>query len=138
MNYARSSHFHPTKLPPVTISKTDRARLVSIAVAALTDRRRSAAASNLLRELDRATIVPDAQFPENVVAVHSRVHLRDNITGEDSRITLVLPGETCAGPNALSVLTLLGAALIGLSEGASIDWCAASGDRSSKTVLRCE
>ena len=138
MTYARTDLWHPIKLPPVMISETDRARLISVATAALTDRWRAAAASNLLRELDRATIVPDAQLPSNVVAVHSRVHLRDNITGKESRITLVLPGERRNGPNALSVLTLLGAALIGLSEGASIDWCTASGDRNSKTVLRCD
>ncbi|KWV49862.1 hypothetical protein AS156_15145 [Bradyrhizobium macuxiense] len=91
------------------ISETDRERLVAVATAALTDRGRAAAASNLLRELDRATIVPAAQLPANVVAVHSRVHLRDNITGEESWITLVLPGETKGGTNALSVLTLSGA-----------------------------
>ncbi|WP_210253977.1 hypothetical protein [Bradyrhizobium pachyrhizi] len=92
MTYARADLWYPVKLPPVMISETDRERLASIATAALTDRWRTAAASNLLRELDRATIVPDAQLPANVVAVHSRVHLRDNITGKESRITLVLPG----------------------------------------------
>jgi regulator of nucleoside diphosphate kinase len=39
-------------------------------------------------------------------------------------------------PNAVSVLSPLGAALIGLSEGDSIDWCSASGEPSSVTVLR--
>jgi regulator of nucleoside diphosphate kinase len=138
VNYVKSSHYHPAKLPPVTISKVDRTRLVSIATAALTDRWRSVTASNLLRELQRATVVPDAQLPANVVAIHSRVHLRDNITGTDSRITLVLPDETCVKSDGVSVLTPLGAALIGLPEGASIDWCTASGDHRSKTVLRCE
>lgn len=125
------------KLPPVTISETDRKRLVSVATAALTDRRMSPTASNLLREVYRATIVPDAQLPTNVVAVHSRVDVHDNLTGTDSQIVLVFPDEPCAKPNAVSVLTPLGAALIGLSEGASVDWCTASGDRSSKTVLHC-
>ncbi len=138
VNYVKSSQYYPAKLPSVTISKVDRARLVSIATAALTDRWRSAVASNLLREIQRATVVPDAQLPENVVAIHSRVHLRDNITGTDTRITLVLPDETCVKSAGVSVLTPLGAALIGLPEGASIDWCTASGDHSSKTVLRCE
>lgn len=138
MVYARSDHWLSPELPPVMISETDRAKLISVATAALTDRWRSAAASNLLRELARATIVPDAELPANVVAVHSRVRLRDNISGKESQITLVLPEERVTKPNALSVLTLLGAALIGLSEGASIDWCTAGGDHSSKTVLRCE
>ncbi|MGY3075075.1 regulator of nucleoside diphosphate kinase [Bradyrhizobium sp. LM6.10] len=127
----------PGKLPPVTISQTDRERLVSVATAALTDRRGSSAAANLLREVCRATIVPDEQLPTNVVAVHSRVDVHDNLTGTNNQILLIFPDEKCASPNALSVLTPLGAALVGLTEGASVDWCTASGDRSSKTVLRC-
>jgi regulator of nucleoside diphosphate kinase len=125
------------KLPPVIISETDRERLVSVATAALADKRVSPAASNLLREVYRAAIVPDDQLPKNVVAVHSHVDVRDNLTGTSSQIVLVLPDEKDAQKNAVSVLTPLGAALVGLSEGASIDWCTANGDRMSKTVLRC-
>jgi regulator of nucleoside diphosphate kinase len=58
------------KLPPVTLSETDQERLVAVATSALADRRLSPAASNLLREVYRATIVPDDQLPTNVVAVH--------------------------------------------------------------------
>ncbi|QOZ55391.1 GreA/GreB family elongation factor [Bradyrhizobium sp. CCBAU 53338] len=130
-------HDLPVRLPPVMISETDRERLISVATAALTDRRVSPDASNLLREIYRATIVPDDQLPSNVVAVHSNVDVRDNLTGTNSQIVLVFPDATSVKPNAVSVLTPLGAALVGLSEGASIDWCTASGDRSSKTVLRC-
>lgn len=130
-------HDLPVKLPPVMISETDRERLISVATAALTDRRVSLDASNLLREIYRATIVPDDQLPANVVAVHSNVDVRDNLTGTNSQVVLVFPDEKCVKPNAVSVLTPLGAAIVGLSEGASIDWCTASGDRSSKTVLRC-
>ena len=108
-----------------------------VATAALADRHVLPAASNLLREVHRAIIVPDDQLPTNVVAVHSRVDVHDNLTGANSEIVLVFPDEPHTEPNAVSVLTPLGAALIGLSEGASIDWCTASGDRSSKTVLRC-
>jgi len=125
------------KLPPVTFSETDQERLVAVATPALADRRVSPAASNLLREVYRATIVPDEQLPTNVVAVHSCVDVHDNLTGANNQIILVFPDETHTTPAAVSVLTPLGAALIGLSEGASVDWCTASGDRSSKTVLRC-
>jgi len=132
-----TDHDLTVKLPPVIISETDRERLVSVATAALADRRMSPAASNLLREVYRAAIVPDDQLPNNVVAVHSHVDVRDNLTGTSSQIVLVFPDEQYAQKNAVSVLTPLGAALVGLSEGASIDWCTASGDRTSKTVLRC-
>ncbi|WP_442894482.1 GreA/GreB family elongation factor [Bradyrhizobium sp. AZCC 1588] len=139
MNADHTTQYHEpsVKLPPVTISETDQERLVAVATSALADRRVSPAASNLLREVHRATIVPDDQLPTNVVAVHSCVDVHDNLTGTNSQIVLVFPGEIHTTPDAVSVLTPLGAALIGLSEGASVDWCTASGDRSSKTVLRC-
>jgi regulator of nucleoside diphosphate kinase len=134
---AAQCHEPQAKLPPVTLSETERKELVVVATAALADRHVLPAASNLLREVHRAIIVPDDQLPTNVVAVHSRVDVHDNLTGTNSEIVLVFPDEPRTEPNAVSVLTPLGAALIGLSEGASIDWCTASGDRSSKTVLRC-
>jgi regulator of nucleoside diphosphate kinase len=139
MNTGRAAQcYEPqAKLPPVTLSETERKELVVVATAALADRHVLPAASNLLREVHRAIIVPDDQLPTNVVAVHSRVDVHDNLTGTNSEIVLVFPDEPRTEPNAVSVLTPLGAALIGLSEGASIDWCTASGDRSSKTVLRC-
>lgn len=139
MNTDQVAPYHDltVKLPPVIISETDRERLVSVATAALADRRVSPAASNLLREVYRAAIVPDDQLPNNVVAVHSHVDVRDNLTGTSSQIVLVFPDEKYVQKDAVSVLTPLGAALVGLSEGASIDWCTASGDRTSKTVLRC-
>jgi regulator of nucleoside diphosphate kinase len=129
---------HPVALPPITISEADREKLYAVATAALANSRGTAAASNVLREIDRATIVPDDQLPPNVVAVNSHVEVRDNIAGANRRIVLVLPGDRSNQPTAVSVLSPLGAALIGLSEGSSAEWCTASGDRSSITVLGCE
>lgn len=137
MNTDHATHYHDRHLPRVTISETDQKRLVAAATSALADRYVSPAASNLLREICRATIVPDDQLPTNVVAVHSRVDVHDNLTGTNSQIVFVFPEDAYTQPNAVSVLTPLGAALIGLSEGASVDWCTASGDRRSKKVLRC-
>jgi regulator of nucleoside diphosphate kinase len=129
-------YHHPVTLPPVIISETDREDLYAVATSALKNSLMAPAASNVLREIYRATIVPNDQLPTNVVAVNSCVDVRDNVAGANRRIVLVLPGETSTKPNAVSVLSPLGAALIGLSEGSSVEWCTASGDRSSITVLR--
>jgi regulator of nucleoside diphosphate kinase len=131
-----ADYHHPVTLPPVIISETDRENLYAIATSALTNSRMAPAASNVLREIYRATIVPNDQLPTNVVAVNSCVDVRDNVAGTNRRIVLALPDETSCEPNAVSVLSPLGAALIGLSEGASVEWCTASGDRKSITVLR--
>jgi regulator of nucleoside diphosphate kinase len=126
---------HPIALPPVILSEADRDRLYAIAISALTNSRMAPSASNVLREISRARIVPDDELPENVVAVNSHVDVRDNITGTTRQVVLVMP-QTSEQPNAVSVLSPLGAALIGLSEGDSVDWCSASGEPSSVTVLR--
>ncbi|WP_409362472.1 GreA/GreB family elongation factor [Bradyrhizobium sp. SBR1B] len=93
-------------------------------------------ASNVLREISRAKIVPDDELPKNVVAVNSHVDVRDNVTGTTRQVVLVMPDETSRQPNAVSVLSPLGAALIGLSEGHSVEWCSTIGEPCSVTVLR--
>ena len=129
-------HDHPIALPPVMLSEADRDKLYAIAISALTNSRMASSASNVLREISRARIVPDDELPENVVAVNSHVDVRDNVTGTTRQVVLVMPHETSMQPHAVSVLSPLGAALIGLSEGHSVDWCSASGEPSSVTVLR--
>jgi len=129
-------YHHPVTLPPVMISEMDRDDLYAAATSTLRNSRTAPAASNVLREIFRAKIVSNDQLPTNVVAVNSCVDVRDNVAGANRRIVLVLPGETTSKPNAVSVLSPLGAALIGLSEGSSIEWCTASGDRRNITVVR--
>jgi regulator of nucleoside diphosphate kinase len=126
------------KLPPITIAKAERDRLVSIATAALGSERPNVAASMLLSEVSRATIVAQGSLPPQVVAVHSEVDIHDKITNTKRRLRLVYPEEATADSNAVSVLTPLGAALIGLSVGDSIDWCTATGDQRFITVLRTD
>ena len=129
-------HDHPIALPPVMLSEADRDRLYPIAISALTSKRLASSASNLLREISRAEIVSYDEFPENVVAINSHVDVRDNVSGTARQVVLVMPDETSTQSNAVSVLSPLGAALIGLSAGHSIDWCSANGEPSSMTVLR--
>jgi regulator of nucleoside diphosphate kinase len=122
-------------LPEVTITSTDRRRLVAIATAALVSERDGVAASMLLSEIARATVVPQDCLPSNVVDMGCEVEVRDNIDATTRQLRIVYPGED-DGRHAVSVLTPIGAALIGLPEGASIDWCTAAGDRRSFTLLR--
>ncbi len=121
-------------LPPVVISAGDRERLVAVAVAALKSDRTPPAASNLLREVARASIFSEDAVPQNVVGMGSEVEVRDDLRKTRTRLRLVYPDEAAMGPDTVSVLTPLGVALIGLSEGASIQWCTATGDLSRITV----
>ena len=58
--------------------------------------------------------------------------------GEDRRVTLVFPGEADIAQGKVSMLTPIGAALIGLSAGQSIDWTARDGRVHRLTVETVE
>lgn len=126
----------PVNLPPVTISTNDYDRLAWIATAGMMSRRAPPVAEMLADELVRATVVAADSVPPSVVIMHSRVEFRDEFTGQVSRLTLVYPGEEDGDTGLVSVLTPVGTALIGLSEGQSIRWRTATGEWRSLTVLR--
>ncbi len=123
-------------LPPVIILARDREHLVSVARSALGSNRAPPTASNLLSELARATVFAQDAVPPGVVVMGSEVEIHDDIRKTRARVRLVYPDEVAMTSDAISVLTPLGVALIGLSEGASIEWCTATGDLSRITVLR--
>ena len=68
--------------------------------------------------------------------MHSVVDFRDGITEQIRRGMLVYPGEEDAGAERISVLSPLGAALIGLAEGQSFQWRSATGVRRTLQVIR--
>jgi regulator of nucleoside diphosphate kinase len=55
---------------------------------------------------------------------------------EEREVTLVYPEEAGLVPNSLSVMTPIGAALIGLRKGQSITWLSREGRKQMLTVLR--
>jgi regulator of nucleoside diphosphate kinase len=73
-------------------------------------------------ELDRADVLHAADVPNDVVTMHSRVRYLDETTGERRSVTLVYPHETDVASGRISVLAPVGSALLGLSEGQTIDW----------------
>jgi regulator of nucleoside diphosphate kinase len=120
--------------PPLLMSAEDHARLV--ALAGVITRRDPLVARLLQEEADRAEVVPARQRPTDVVAVGSAVEFRDAATGETRRVRVVLPGEAAIAEGRISVLSLVGAGLMGLSEGQSIDWPTQDGRLRRLTVLR--
>lgn len=84
----------------------------------------------------RAAVVPPEALPSNVVRMGCEVEVRDNIKGTAEHVRVVFPGEQAGCRQTVSILTPLGAALIGLCEGASMEWCTTARDRKSFTVLR--
>ena len=76
----------------------------------------------LVGELSRARVVESDRISPDVVTMHSEAVFRDEETGRERAVTLVYPSEHAGNDGALSVLTPLGAALIGMSEGQTISF----------------
>lgn len=123
------------ELPPIVISEEEYGRLSYIAVASMMAGRRPASGALLADELVRAQLVPASAIPDSVVTMWSTVEFKDEATQQSSVMTLVYPGEEHTDMRLVSVLTPLGAALIGLSQGQSIEWKDPLGDSRKLTVL---
>ncbi len=90
----------------------------------------------LVRELMRAHIVDEKDVPNDIVTMRSRVAFRVGDSDLDQVATLAYPGDRDYYDDALSVLTPVGAALIGVSEGQSIAYPAPDGRLASLRVVK--
>lgn len=118
--------------PQITIGDLDRRKLTRLAHSAPDSM--ADTADELLAELDRARTKAQAEMPAGVVRMGSLVTFR---TGQeqDRTVQLVYPDSADIAEGRISVLTPIGAALIGLAEGQSIGWDDRSGRRHELTVL---
>ena len=123
-----------TELPPITVSTADFESLQRLASAAASKFPRTA--DFLRREIDRANLLECTQTVPGLVAMGTKLEFRDDVTGRVRRVTLVYPHEADLDAGKISVLTPVGAALIGLSVGQSIEWQSPTGGWRSLTVLR--
>jgi regulator of nucleoside diphosphate kinase len=96
------------------------------------------AADMLLREIDRAEIRPDADMPGHVVRMRSTVRFEDDAHGMARSVLLVYPKEADIAAGKISVLSLVGAGLIGLSVGQSIQWPDRDGHERALRILKVE
>jgi regulator of nucleoside diphosphate kinase len=124
---------HTAIRPRIVISATEHARLMALADAA--EKRVPEVAEYLTDELTRAEIVEDEQCDPNVVRMGSTVTYRDEAAGRTRTVTLVYPDAADIEQNRISILTPIGAALIGLSPSQSITWPSPDGRENSLTVL---
>jgi regulator of nucleoside diphosphate kinase len=106
-------------LPPIKIAEADSRRLNSLANSTMDLFPR--VAQFLARELERATIAQEDDL-NGVVRMGSKVTYRDDETGASREIVLVYPHEANIELNRISILTPVGAALIGLSQGQRIEF----------------
>lgn len=123
-----------TVLPPIAIPGDEHQRLQTIAEAAL--RTSPHSARFLLDELNRAAV--STRLNRRTVRMGVPVVFRDHSSGRDRRVRVVYPGEADPAAGRISVLTPVGAALVGLGEGQSMEWHDRRGNRRMLRVLRIE
>lgn len=87
---------------------------------------------NLVKELDRANVVPSTEVPPNVVTMNSRVRLLDLDTDEEMIYTLVFPEDADISQGKVSVLAPIGTAMLGYQVGETFEWSVPAGNRKIK------
>ena len=123
-----------TREPKVIISADDFAHFEALADGAM--QRNPALADRLLDEISRAKIMTPEKMPGTVVAIGSTVTYRDETTGHEKSVTLVFPENADIERGRVSVMTPIGVALLGLSEGAAFYWDTRDNQRRMLTVIR--
>jgi len=85
--------------------------------------------------LENATIVSSEKIPINTVTMNSRIRLKDLESGHELEVDLLFPHNVNENKDALSILSHNGIALLGLSEGESVNWTEPSGNERRLKVL---
>ena len=105
--------------PKVRVTEADFEKLAAIGRAS---RAPMPGASLLLEELERFSIVSDADRGKKFVRLGSQVTYRDLVLQRERTVRVGLPGEANVDENRISVLAPVGAALMGLSVGDVFRW----------------
>lgn len=126
---------HARRKPDIVIRDADHIRLSALAEGLLD--KLPDIAGELLAEVERAKVLPIAKFPSNAVAMGSTVTYKTE-DETSHRVTLVYPDEADIAQGRISILTPVGTALMGLSEGQSMTWTTRDGRTRRLSIIRVE
>ena len=87
-------------------------------------------------ELDRAAFVEPDEVGPTIVTMNSRVWFRDEDSNTSREVAIVYPGVEKIQEGKISILSPVGSALIGLSEGQTITWRLVGGPWRTLRVLK--
>lgn len=122
--------------PPLVICDSDYDLIANLALSI--EARLPNLARQLLEEINRAEIVPASELPPNVVALGSEVEFEDESSGARRTVRLVTPGEADIEHGKVSILTSVGAGLIGMAAGAQISWPKPDGTERRLRMVRVD
>lgn len=92
----------------------------------------------LLDEIGRATVHTAAKFPNDAISMGSVVTYHDESSNTDRTVTITFPADANIDQGRVSILTPIGAGLIGLRTGQSIAWPDREGHKRSLTIKSVE
>lgn len=120
--------------PHILIAEQEHRDLWLLASSARTAR--PAIAELLSAELERAITMPFRQLPTNVVCMNAVVEYRHDDLDRVRRMKLVYPEHADIDARRLSILTSVGAGLIGLTEGMTMEFSVRPGSRARISVMK--
>lgn len=113
-----------------TLTQTDHARLQG-----LLTRGAPPSAEAMQDMLDNSDLVPSPAVPPTVVTMYTRVLLQDLQEDTQSTLTLCYPQDADVGTGQVSVLSPVGAALLGLRAGEIASWRSPRGEERRARIL---
>lgn len=124
------------KRPPVHMIDTEADRLTQLALSQ--EERLPQVCELLLEEIDRATIHSASRMPKDIVTMDAKVTFVDESNGAERTAQLVYPGDADIAAGRISILTPVGAGLIGLRQGQSILWPDRDGHERNLSIVKVE
>ena len=115
--------------PDIVVTSQDLQRLQELIRGSGSD-----AVERLDEELARARVVPAREMPRDVVTMNSEVKFEDTVSGAQRSVRVVYPEAADATRGWVSILSPLGAALLGLRVGQEFDWLMPQGKRRVRVV----
>lgn len=124
----------PTAENPTVISWFDRMRLAGLIKLLREQPDKQEGLDALKEKLETARIIKPEEVPPSLVTMNSQVILSDLDSGERLTLEVVFPAAVDPTAGQVSVLSPIGLALMGRSEGAEVEWPVPGGTRRLRLV----
>lgn len=122
------------KRPPIHMIDTEADILTDLAIGA--QERLPQVSELLFEEIARAKVHSAGRISMDVVTMNAQVEFVDEASGATRIVQLVYPRHADIAANRISILTPIGAGLIGLREGQSILWPDRVGHERKLTIVK--
>ena len=123
-----------SRRPPIHMIDVEADALTNLALGAAS--RMPDVSEQLLGEIARAKLQSAARIAPDIVTMHSTVEFLDEASGADRTVELVYPRDADISAGRVSILTPVGAGLIGLRTGQSIFWPGRDGRERKLTIVK--